>query len=91
MIFIKRFIFVFLFMACNLMNSQDYERVDATISLYPTSCKNPEELSKFISRDFISEEDKVRAIYSWIIQNVSYNPDEYKKFNYKFTRKTFSY
>jgi len=77
--------FLFLFMACNLTNSQDYELVDATIALYPTTCKSPEILSKFITRDFISEEDKVRAIYSWIIQNVEYNPDEYKKFNYKFT------
>ena len=85
MIFKWRISFVFLFMTCSFINAQDYERVDAIISLYPTTCKNPEELSKFISRDFISEEDKVRAIYSWIIQNVSYNPDEYKKFNYKFT------
>jgi len=68
-----------------IMTSQDYERVDAIIQLYPTTCKNPEELSKFISRDFVSEEDKVRAIYGWIIQNVAYHPDEYKKFNYKFT------
>ncbi|MBV1924340.1 MAG: hypothetical protein KUG68_09980 [Flavobacteriaceae bacterium] len=74
-----------LFMVCNLMNSQDYDLVDATIALYPTTCKSPEVLSKFITRDFISEEDKVRAIYSWIIQNVEYSPDEYKKFNYKFT------
>ncbi|MFT6126456.1 MAG: transglutaminase/protease-like cytokinesis protein 3 [Flavobacteriaceae bacterium] len=72
-------------MGCNLLNSQDYELVDATISLYPTTCNNPKILSKFISRDFTSEEDKLRAIYSWIIQNVAYHPDEYKKFNYKFT------
>lgn len=67
------------------MTSQDFERVDATILLYPTSCDSPEELSKFITRDFTSEEEKVRAIYSWIIQNIAYDPNEYKKFDYRFS------
>ncbi|MCB0452758.1 MAG: transglutaminase, partial [Aequorivita sp.] len=48
--------------------AQDYERVDAIISMYPNTFDNPERLSKFIARDFTSEEDKVRAIYTWIIQ-----------------------
>lgn len=64
--------------------AQDYERVDATIELYPTSFKNAEELSNFITRDFNSEEEKVRAIYTWIINNVAYEPEEYKKFNFNF-------
>jgi len=64
--------------------AQDYERIDATILLYPTSFDSPEGLSKFITRDFHSEEEKVRGIYSWIIQNVAYDPDEYKQFNYSF-------
>ena len=64
--------------------AQDYERIDATILLYPTSFESPEELSKFITRDFHSEEEKVRGIYSWIIQNIAYDPDEYKRFNYNF-------
>jgi len=63
---------------------QDYERIDATIELYPTNFSSAEELSKFISRDFTSEEEKVRAIYTWIIRNVAYDPDEYKQFNYNF-------
>lgn len=64
--------------------SQDYKRVDATIQLYPKQVNNAEELSKFISRDFTTQEDKVRAIYSWIINNITYDPNEYKKFNYNF-------
>ncbi len=74
----------FIFLS-NAMYSQDYERIDATILLYPTHCDSPEELSKFITRDFITEEDKVRAIYSWIIQNIAYEPNEYKKFDYRFS------
>jgi len=64
--------------------AQDYDRIDATILLYPTSFESPEDLSKFITRDFHSEEEKVRGIYSWIIQNIAYDPDEYKQFNYSF-------
>ena len=64
--------------------AQDYERIDATILLYPNRCNSPEDLSKFITRDFITDEEKVRAIYSWIIQNIEYDPKEYKKFDYSF-------
>lgn len=85
MIFKKHIVFFIVVLMGFIMTSQDYDRVEAIIQLYPTTCKNPEELSKFITRDFSSEEDKIRAIYTWIIQNVAYDPDEYKKFNYKFT------
>jgi len=74
----------FIFLS-NSIFSQDFERIDATILLYPTHCNSPEELSKFITRDFVTEEEKVRAIYSWIIQNIAYEPNEYKKFDYRFS------
>lgn len=66
------------------VTAQNYEQVDATIQLYPESFDTPEQLSKFISRDFFSEEDKVRAIYTWIVNNIAYEPKEYKQFNYNF-------
>lgn len=66
------------------VNSQDYERVDAAIQLYPDHFQSAEDLSYAISRDFDNAEDKLRAIYGWIIQNVSYDPAEYKNFNYNF-------
>ncbi|MCG2419914.1 hypothetical protein K8089_12860 [Aequorivita sp. F47161] len=65
--------------------AQDFQKVDAILTMYPDSFENPEKLSRFITRDFVSEEEKVRAIYTWIIQNVAYDPDEYKKFDYKFS------
>ncbi len=64
--------------------AQDYERIDASILLYPKYFDTPEQFSKFISRDFSTDEEKVRAIYSWIILNVSYDPEEYKRFNFNF-------
>jgi hypothetical protein len=78
------YITLFTFLMSFLMTAQDYERVDATIQMYPRSFNAAEELSTFITRDFISEEEKVRAIYTWIIMNVAYEPDEYKQFNYNF-------
>ncbi|SRX73395.1 transglutaminase domain-containing protein [Aequorivita antarctica] len=80
----KLLVLFFLFLNISAL-AQDYERVDAIISMYPNTFENPEKLSKFIARDFASEEDKVRAIYTWIIQNISYEPDEYKQFDYTFT------
>ncbi|MAN58843.1 MAG: hypothetical protein CMC08_03285 [Flavobacteriaceae bacterium] len=64
--------------------AQDYGRIDAAIQLYPSTFNTPAELSRFISRDFTTNEEKVRAIYSWIIANIAYDPAEYKKFNYNF-------
>ena len=66
------------------VKAQNYQQVDATIQLYPKEFDAPEQLSKFISRDFSSEEDKVRAIYTWIVNNIAYEPKEYKQFNYNF-------
>jgi len=82
---LKKLLTVFILFVVTPMVSQDYERVDATILLYPTECDSPEEISKFITRDFHIEEEKVRAIYSWIIQNIAYEPNEYKKFDYRFS------
>ncbi len=80
----KLLVLFFMFLNISAL-AQDYERVDAIISMYPNTFENPEKLSKFITRDFASEEDKVRAIYTWIIQNIAYDPDEYKQFDYTFT------
>ena len=81
---LQKFGFVIFLLLSAAITGQDYERIDATILLYPTRCDKPEDLSKFINRDFTTDEEKVRAVYSWIIQNVAYDPKEYKKFDYSF-------
>lgn len=65
-------------------HSQQLDTVDATIDLYPTSFQSPEAFSKLLTRDFASDEHKIRAIYTWLIKNVAYEPSEYKQFNYQF-------
>lgn len=82
----KRIYFlVIMVLQCGSLLAQDFDRVDAIIQLYPKQVESPEDLAKFIHRDFTSEAEKVRAIYGWLIHNVAYDPNEYKKFDYRFT------
>jgi transglutaminase/protease-like cytokinesis protein 3 len=83
-IFMKQIVAIIFIFWTVIVSSQDLARIDAMIQLYPTRCDTPEDLSKFISRDFNTDIEKVRAIYSWIINNISYEPREYKKFDYSF-------
>lgn len=64
--------------------AQDYVKADATIEFYPETFEDITQFDSFLSRDFTNDEEKVRAIYSWLIKNVSYDPDAYKLFNYYF-------
>ena len=54
-----RIIILFFGMNPFIVTAQDYEKVDATIQLYPQTFDSPEALSKFITRDFKTEEEKV--------------------------------
>lgn len=82
----KIFFFGLITLSATFSFSQDLQRVDATILMYPKTFDKPEELSKFIVRDFFTEEEKVRAIYSWIIQNISYDPEEFKQFDFSYKK-----
>lgn len=72
-------------MFANTVSAQDNNRVDAILELYPKQLESPEQLSAFISRDFTTDEEKVRAIYGWIINHIAYNPEEYKALDYSYT------
>ncbi len=77
-------LFVLLFVFIGKSFSQDFAQVDATIKFYPNSFDEVSELSEFIARDFKTDEEKIRAIYGWLISNVAYDPDEYDVYNYRF-------
>jgi hypothetical protein len=49
----------------------NYAFIDRAVRL--VDAPSPDSLSKALSKNFNSELDKVRAIYSWIGQNISYN------------------
>ena len=79
-----RFRHIVFFCFAHLLFGQDHAQIDATIQLYPKTVETAEDLSYFISRDFTTEEAKVRAIYGWLIQNINYDPEQYKSFDYSF-------
>jgi hypothetical protein len=81
----KRFLFasLFLFVLPNLL-AQDLNRVDASLELYPEHFEEASALADMIRRDFTDQEEQLRAVYGWIIRNIAYEPDEYKRFDYSF-------
>jgi len=69
----------------SFLKAQDMETVDATVSLYPKTFESADVLADFIKRDFKTQKEQLRAGYSWLIHNVSYEPKEYydHKFQYR--------
>lgn len=88
---IKKITIVFLFFGLSFINSlysQKYNAIDSIVLKYP-DFGSPEKLAERIQKDFTSEHDKARAIYSWIALNIDYDlktfldPPEPKSFSYK--------
>ena len=78
------FLLLFLLFTGLNSNAQDFEKVDALVSLYPNRVDSPEVLAKFIARDFKKPMDQLRAAYSWLIHNIEYDPQEYYKFKFQY-------
>ncbi|WP_309642064.1 transglutaminase domain-containing protein [Flavobacterium sp.] len=53
--------------------SQSYTAVDNAIANYPKSFASPEKLAEKIKTDFASEEEKARAIFTWMALNIHYD------------------
>lgn len=69
----KKIILLFVFILTTLFGfSQNYELIDKKVSNYP-NYTDIQTLSIRIINDFNSDEERVRAIFSWITQNISYN------------------
>ena len=70
---------LFFILFCLLLSKsrgQDFERIDAIVDTYPSSFKTSKKLADQISKDFDSELDRAKAIFSWITKNISYNYQE---------------
>lgn len=68
--------------------AQKYDAIDNIILKYPKHFSSTEILAERIQKDFTSEHDKARAIYSWIALNIKYdykaylNPPKPIRFSY---------
>jgi len=83
-----------LFLFCNVFFlqyavAQKYSAVDNVVLKYPKNFDTTEELAKRIDKDFNSDYDKARAIYSWMAFNIKYdfnaflNPPGTQSFSYR--------
>ena len=82
-------LFVFLNLICQpIIYSQKYNAIDSVVLKYP-NFGSIDKLAKRIQKDFTSEHDKARAIYSWIALNLNYdlkaylNPPREKSYSFK--------
>lgn len=61
----------------NFSYSQSYPTVDNAIANYPKSFESPEKIAEKIIADFKTEEEKSRAIFTWIATNMHYDLKAY--------------
>jgi len=70
----KQLISTLLFLlAFSAIQSQNFDIVDARVALYPKRYASADQLADQIAKDFTTDLDRVRAIYSWLAINVSYD------------------
>jgi hypothetical protein len=63
---------------------QQPDAMNALVSLYPKTIKSPEELALFIARDFDTPLAQLKAAYTWLVNNVAYDPEEYYAFKFQY-------
>ena len=73
-----RYFFLLLILPLNICFSQQYESIDQQVRNYPDFIDNLNDLSIRISNDFNTDEEKVRAIFVWITENIKYDMSDYK-------------
>jgi hypothetical protein len=72
---LSRFIAVQLFVALAYsVDAGDYRYVDSLMRVYPLrNARSTEDIAKYIRSRFVADGDRLRAAYSWVAQNVTYD------------------
>lgn len=65
-------LFYFLLFCSITIQSQDFKHIDTIVSSYP-NFKKVEDLASKIATDFTSDENKAKAAFYWLTQNIRYN------------------
>jgi transglutaminase/protease-like cytokinesis protein 3 len=76
----KKFALIFLLLNSIFINftfSQKISEVDKIVAKYPKSFDSTEKLAERIEKDFDSDAERARAIYSWIAFNIRYDYNTY--------------
>lgn len=74
----------------NYSYSQKYNSVDSIVDAYPKNIINTNKLVELITKDFLKQDEKVRAVYRWITTNIGYDVSVGESMNYTSTN-AFSY
>ena len=83
----KQLLFFLLFSIAT--QSQSFKYVDNVVAQYPRFSKVEQLVSK-IKKDFFSDEDKVKATFYWLANNIRYNLKEYynptqRSYNFRYS------
>lgn len=70
------------------IQAQNFEAVDQKVRLYPKKFASAERLAEHIHKDFSKDSEKVRAVYTWLATNISYDLERFYKGD---TRINFTY
>lgn len=62
-----------LLLAAVNIQAQDFSKVDSTVKSYSSSFSDVDKLAAQINRDFKREDEKARAIFTWIATNIRYD------------------
>ena len=73
----KLVICLLVFLITNFSYAQSYAIVDSIITNYPKSFDSSQKLAEKINTDFKTEEEKARAIFTWIATNIHYDLKAY--------------
>lgn len=81
--------FIFILISCSLFStlgiSQNYKKVDSIVLKYPNKFSSTAKIAKQISSDFSNDFEKTRAVYTWITNNIVYDPEEYGIYNFSYS------
>ena len=80
----RSFLLTILFFQIGLLYSADYSRVDEQSHYVPFELKTPIEIAKYLSRNLQTDEEKVRAIYFWIANNIRYDVEQIPGADYRY-------
>ena len=84
----KLFTSLLLFLSCFVLQAQDFSAVDQKVDTYPKHYASAEGLASQIAKDFTTESDKARAIFTWLAKNITYDLQRFYQGN---TKVNFSY
>ncbi len=73
----KQILLITALLSFTFLNAQQLSEIDSKVAQYPKTFNSEKELAALINRDFETEADKARAIYTWITTNVEFDTKTY--------------